>query len=256
MAWTCGAVEFFSVSFTITGLQGQFNRSAQDIVSYTSLTTHYISLISLHEPDNFHHPHIIVSHPRCCKYSPAFLSTSTYAFCPSPSQVIFGLLSDRFGRKWPLIANLLLLTVLTLCTGFVQTFQHFLGIRSLFGIAMGGICGLASVTALEDILVELRGLASGILQQGYAGGYIVAAIIDLGFLQHTTWRGLFWVTSGLSSSIAVLRYLLPESELFLRARREREAGLNEDKPPNQRRASSPMRSARCSSITGCCASTL
>lgn len=99
---------------------------------------------------------------------------------------------------------------------------------------MGGIWGLASVTALEDIPVELRGLGSGILQQGYAGGYIVTAITDLGFLQHMTWRVLFWITSGMSASAAVLRYLLPESELFLRARREREAGLNEDKPPQSK----------------------
>ena len=133
-----------------------------------------------------------------------------------------------------MVANLLLISVLSLGTGFVQTFQQFLAVRSLFGIGMGGIWGLASATALENIPVEIRGLASGVLQQGYAIGYLTATIIDMGLVPHTTWRTLFWAASGISASTAVLRALLPESELFLRARRERQAEPNKDEPPQSK----------------------
>lgn len=55
----------------------------------------------------------------------------------SVGAVIFGMLSDRFGRKWPFITNCVLFIVLELGTGFVQTYKQFLAVRALFGIAMG-----------------------------------------------------------------------------------------------------------------------
>ncbi|KAK7447714.1 hypothetical protein VKT23_013970 [Stygiomarasmius scandens] len=93
--------------------------------------------------------------------------------------IIFGILSDRYGRKYPMIANLLLVTILELITSFVNTYSSFLAVRSLFGIGMGGIWGLSASTALENLPVEARGLASGILQQGYALGCLLASIVNL-----------------------------------------------------------------------------
>lgn len=52
------------------------------------------------------------------------------------------LLSDRYGRKWPLVANLVVIAVLSLGTGFVKTFPQFLAVRCLFGLGMGGIWGM------------------------------------------------------------------------------------------------------------------
>lgn len=60
--------------------------------------------------------------------------------------LIFGLLADRFGRKWTLVANLGLICVFELGSGFVNTYSQFLAVRSLFGIAMGGIWGQAAAT--------------------------------------------------------------------------------------------------------------
>jgi len=60
--------------------------------------------------------------------------------------LIFGLLADRFGRKWTLVANLCLICVFELGSGFVSTYSQFLAVRSLFGIAMGGIWGQAAAT--------------------------------------------------------------------------------------------------------------
>lgn len=142
------------------------------------------------------------------------------------------MLSDRFGRKWPLVANLVLVAVLELGAGFVQTFQQFLVLRSLFGIGMGGIWGLAASTSLENLPVEARGLASGVLQQGYAVGYLLAAVINLRLVPATatTWRTLFWTASGISLFAAGIRALLPESEVFIRAKAaEKARGVNTGK---------------------------
>ena len=147
---------------------------------------------------------------------------STYVPYTSRSQVIFGLISDRFGRKWPLVANLLLISCLSLGCSFVQTYREFLAVRSLFGVGMGGIWGLASASALENLPVEARGLASGIMQQGYAVGYLIAAVVNLYLVRRTTWRAQFRTSASISAFAAVLRSLLPESEVFLRAREDKQ----------------------------------
>lgn len=135
------------------------------------------------------------------------------------TQIIFGILGDRFGRKWPLVANLLLVAILELGSGFVQTFHQFLGVCALFGIAMGGVWGLASSAALDNLPVEVRGLASGILQEACAVEYLIAAIINLYLVPEVAagWRSLFWTASGISAFVAAVRALLPESELFMEA---------------------------------------
>ncbi len=130
------------------------------------------------------------------------------------------------------MANLLLCSSVQLGTSFVQTFQQFLAVRSLFGIAMGGVWGLASSTALENLPVEARGLASGVLQQGYAVGYLISAVLNLFLVPrtHHGWRVLFWTTSGISAFAALIRALIPESEVFLRAKAlERSVGANTEK---------------------------
>lgn len=126
-----------------------------------------------------------------------------------------------------MIFNLLLCCVFELGTGFVNTFPQFLGVRALFGIAMGGIWGLSSSSALENLPVELRGIASGVLQEGYAVGYLIAAVINLTLVAKHGWRVLFWTGAGISFFAAVIRVLVPESAFFLRAKeQERARGAN------------------------------
>jgi SHS family lactate transporter-like MFS transporter len=90
----------------------------------------------------------------------------------------------------------------------------------MFGVAMGGIWGLAAATALENLPVELRGLASGVVQEGYAVGYLTASVIKLTVVPklNAGWRTIFWCAMGFSTSAAIIRALLPESGVFLRAR--------------------------------------
>jgi SHS family lactate transporter-like MFS transporter len=94
----------------------------------------------------------------------------------SVGALVFGGLSDRYGRKWTMITNLFLFIIFELASGFAQSLPQFLGVRALYGIAMGGLYGPAAATALEDLPYDARGLLSGLYQQGYAIGYLLAAI--------------------------------------------------------------------------------
>ncbi len=87
-------------------------------------------------------------------------------------------------------------------------------------INQGGVWGISSATTLETLPVDLRGLASGVLQQGYAIGNLIAAVINLTLVPRNPhgWRALFWTAAGLSFFAACFRVLLPESEFILRAR--------------------------------------
>ncbi|KAI0031348.1 carboxylic acid transporter [Vararia minispora EC-137] len=181
IAWTVDAIDFFSVSLSITNLQHTFNLTdPADITSSITLTLLFRPI----------------------------------------GAVIFGILSDRFGRKWPLVGNLLLVASLSLATSFTRTFHQFLAVRSLFGVAMGGIWGLAAATALENLPSEVHGLASGVLQQGYAIGYLVSAIVNLRLVPESSagWRTMFWTSSSIAFFAAAFRSALPESRIFVFAK--------------------------------------
>lgn len=86
---------------------------------------------------------------------------------------------------------------------------------------MGGIWGPATSSSLENLPVQLRGLGSGIIQEGYALGYLVAAVVNLFLVpeQPRGWRALFWTAAGVSFLAAVVRAVLPESDVFIRAKK-------------------------------------
>lgn len=109
----------------------------------------------------------------------------------------FGLAGDQFGRKWPMVVNMIVLGLLQIATIYSATFQQFLAVRALFGLFMGGVYGNAIAMALENCPVEARGLMSGILQQGYSFGYVCAACANLGVGGSTeSWKTVFWIAAG------------------------------------------------------------
>ena len=79
-----------------------------------------------------------------------------------------------------MVLNMVVLGLLQIATIYSSTFQQFLAVRSLFGLFMGGVYGNAIAMALEHCPVDARGLMSGILQQGYSFGYVLAACANLG----------------------------------------------------------------------------
>lgn len=131
--------------------------------------------------------------------------------------VIFGLAADRYGRKWAFVVNNILFIILELGTGFCQTFDQFLACRALFGIAMGGLYGNAAATALEDCPEAARGIVSGMLQQGYAFGYLLATAFARGLVDTTKhgWRPLFWFGACPPVLIIIFRLCLPETDAFI-----------------------------------------
>jgi SHS family lactate transporter-like MFS transporter len=106
---------------------------------------------------------------------------------------LFGLATDRLGRKWPFIVNDTLLIIFELTTGFCTKYQSFVACRVLFGIAMGGLYGNAASTALEDCPEPSRGLVSGMFQSGYSFGFLLATVFKYALANRTShgWRLLF-----------------------------------------------------------------
>jgi SHS family lactate transporter-like MFS transporter len=176
IAWTWDAFDFFTVSLTVSDLAETFGKTNTQI-------TWGITLVLMFR---------------------------------SVGSIAFGLAADRYGRKWPFVVNNLLFIVLELGTGFCQTYKQFLACRALFGVAMGGLYGNAAATALEDCPEEARGIVSGMLQQGYAFGYLLATALARGLVNTTShgWRPLFWFGACPPVLIIIFRLCLPETVAY------------------------------------------
>ncbi len=147
----------------------------------------------------------------------AFAITLTLMMRPLGA-FIFGLLGDKFGRRIPLMADIIFYSVMELLTAFAPSFTVFLVLRALFGIGMGGEWGLGASLAMESLPTQTRGLFSGILQQGYAAGYLLAALVYWIVFPHFGWRGLF-VAGALPAFLVIyIRARVPESPVWQRNR--------------------------------------
>ena len=138
--------------------------------------------------------------------------------------VIFGSLSDRFGRRLPLIIDIMMFCSLEFCTAFTQNLDSFIVFRAFFGIAMGGEYGLGSSWAMEMLPLEARGIMSGVLQQGYVMGTLVATALYYAVVPTYGWRMLFLITPYLGIGAFYIRNSVRETSWhrFLQARRRAE----------------------------------
>ncbi|MDT7748277.1 MAG: transporter, family, lactate transporter, partial [Pseudonocardiales bacterium] len=118
----------------------------------------------------------------------AFLTTATLIMRPVGA-IIFGLWADRKGRRIPLLVDVSFYSVIGFLCAFAPNFTVLLILRLLYGIGMGGEWGLGAALAMEKIPAKRRGLFSGILQQGYSLGYLVASLASLVVIN---WAGLSW----------------------------------------------------------------
>ncbi|GLA25574.1 hypothetical protein AnigIFM63604_004382 [Aspergillus niger] len=180
VAWTADAFDFHALSIQTVKLSKYYGRSKTDVSTAITLTL----------------------------------------LLRSVGAALFGLAGDKFGRKWPMVLNMIVLGVLQIATIYSHTFQQFLAVRSLFGLFMGGVYGNAIAMALEHCPVSARGLMSGILQQGYSLGYVLAACANLGVGGATdSWKTVFWIAAGISLGVGVIRIFFPESKQFIEAKK-------------------------------------
>jgi MFS transporter, SHS family, lactate transporter len=128
--------------------------------------------------------------------------------------VIFGMLADRYGRRAPLMANVVFFSIVELLCGFSPNFTFFLVMRALYGIGMGGEWGVGASLAMESVPARWRGVFSGILQSGYSAGYLLAAVVSRFVLPAWGWRPMFWL-GGIPALLALdIRSRVPESEAW------------------------------------------
>jgi SHS family lactate transporter-like MFS transporter len=180
LGWTLDAFDFFLVVMTLTAIGKEFGRSDKEM---------------------------------------AFSLTLTLAFRPVGA-FIFGLLADRYGRRLPLMINLVFYSIIEVATGFAQSYGTFLILRALFGIGMGGEWGVGASLAMEKAPASRRGVLSGFLQEGYACGYLLAALAYYLVFPHWGWRPLFFI-GGLPALLAVyVRSGVKESEVWQRTKHE------------------------------------
>ena len=84
-----------------------------------------------------------------------------------PGALVFGLLADRYGRRGPLMANLVFFSVIEVATAFAPSYTAFLILRALFGIGMGGVWGVGgSLAPRKSSAAADAVLVSGFLQEG------------------------------------------------------------------------------------------
>jgi len=133
---------------------------------------------------------------------------------------IFGLISDRYGRRLPLMLNLVYYSVIEILSGLAPNYGTFMVCRALFGIGMGAQWGVGASLTMEKVPPRWRGVLSGLLQEGYATGYLLAALCALFVLPKWGWRPLFFV-GGLPMLLALfVRYKVKESEVWKKTRHE------------------------------------
>jgi SHS family lactate transporter-like MFS transporter len=174
LGWMLDAFDFFLVVFCLTAIGREF-----------------------HKPDK----------------QIALSITLTLAFRPVGA-FIFGLLADRYGRRLPLMIDLVFYSIVEVLTGFAPNYTVFMILRALFGIGMGGEWGVGASLVMEKVPPRLRGVLSGLLQQGYAAGNLLAALSFFFLFDKVGWRPLFFL-GGLPALLALfVRFHVKESEVW------------------------------------------
>src|SRR3954467_3706154 len=180
LGWTLDAFDFFLVVYCLTAIGREFHQS--DSAVSVSLTL-------------------------------------TLAFRPVGA-FVFGLMADRYGRKLPLMIDLVFFSIVEVLSGLAPSYTVFLVLRALFGIGMGGEWGVGSSLTMPKGPASRRGILSGLLQEGYACGYLLAALAYFVIFPRWGWRPLFFI-GGLPALLALyVRMGVKESEVWERTKHD------------------------------------
>ncbi|MGC1372657.1 MAG: MFS transporter [Candidatus Sulfotelmatobacter sp.] len=128
---------------------------------------------------------------------------------------LFGVMADKFGRRITLMVDIIAYSVFELASAFAPSLKVLLITRALFGIAMGGEWGVGAALAFETLPAEGRGFFSGLLQEGYAAGYLIAALAYRTLFPTFGWRGMFIVGALPAFLVIYIRTKVEESPAWL-----------------------------------------
>ena len=188
MGWTLDSLDFFLLIFCVKAIAGDFRTQPSAVLGAVFLTQ---------------------------------------AFRPVGA-IMFGMLADRYGRRPVLMANILSFSVIELACAFAPSLTVLLGLRALFGLALGGEWGVGAALVFETLPKEGRGTFSGILQEGYAMGSILASAAFALLFHWVGWRGLFILGAMPALLVFYVQARVSESPVWLegaRKRKLRAAGL-------------------------------
>ena len=177
--WLLDAFDFFLVTFCLTAMAHDFHKSDAQIT---------------------------------------LLITVTLLFRPLGG-FIFGLIADRYGRRLPLMINIGVFAVAEILTGLAPNFTVLIIVRGLFGIVMGGNWGVGASLAMEGAPKGRRGVLSGLLQEGYAAGNVLAAACYFALYERFGWRPLFFIGSLPAVALVLfIRFRVHESTVWKKTR--------------------------------------
>ncbi len=143
----------------------------------------------------------------------------TLAFRPVGA-FIFGLLADRYGRRIPLMIDVVFYSIVEIASGFAPNYTVFVILRALFGIGMGGEWGVGASLAMEAVPSRWRGILSGVLQEGYVIGYLMASLAYLFVFPIFGWRAMFFMGGAPALLALFIRRKVKESEIWEKTRRK------------------------------------
>ena len=129
--------------------------------------------------------------------------------------LVFGWLAEKYGRRPILMLNVLSYSALQFATAFAPNLTTLLVLRALFGFAMGGEWGVGAALALETLPARGRGFFSGLLQEGYVLGYLLASVVFAVAFVHVGWRGMFMISAASALLVLYIRFGVQESPAWL-----------------------------------------
>jgi SHS family lactate transporter-like MFS transporter len=198
LGWTLDAFDFFLLTFCLTAIAADFHVGRKQVVAAVSWT--------------------LVMRP-----VGAFL---------------FGAMAEKFGRRPTLMLNIVAFSVFELASALAPTLPSFLFCRALFGIAMGGVWGVGAALALETLPAQGRGFFSGLLQEGYVVGNLLAAAVYGLLFSHlnghgimTNWRVMFMIGTLPALLAFYLRFKVEESPAWIASHQPGVAGGAAKRPP-------------------------